>query len=247
MYIKNKERKNSNLCLFFLILGISVVTLPLAFLEDVPEWGYALIFLGAVDVIISFILFIMFIGRARVYEEMFNNQNVLAYWKYPDEFWEKENIEDMKQTGIGKIAGFFIGGIFLLIGIIIFLADTEENALFFLIMLAVSVIFVVVGFAATAAEKSRIKLSKPEAIISKRGLFFKNTLYTWHSKKIAYLESVSINPEDQSMLLFVIRQLSGGVTGKPVHYHAHNISIPIPQGMENSALDIINYFSSYNR
>ena len=243
MAYKNKERKNANVSLIIMIIGLLAAVLPSVLKADMLKWGFAVSFVGGITGIITFIVFLMFNGRARIRERMFHNENVLAHWQYSREFWDQIYKEEMKDSGIGKIFGFFFGGIFTLIGIIIFAADTEENGLFLLIMLGVAVFFIIIGFVSSAASKKRIKTSLPEAIIAQEGLFFKNILYTWKSKGISYLESVTMDPVAPSTILFVLRQLSGGAAVGIPHYHQFFLPIPIPPGQEPTAYSIIQYFN----
>jgi len=49
---------------------------------------------------------------------MFQNENIVARWQFSQEFWKQMCNEDMVDSGIGKIVGFFLGGIFALLYIV---------------------------------------------------------------------------------------------------------------------------------
>jgi hypothetical protein len=238
---KNKERRGANRSLFIMVVGILAAVLPVIMKADMLKWGFASVFVGGIVAITSFFVFLMFNRRAGVYERMFSGENLLAYWRYSKDFWQKENKEDLEETGMAKIAGFFLGGIFALIGIVIFFIDTEENGLFLLIMLGVGAFIIIIGLIASAAESKRLISAQPEAIIACEGLFYKNILYTWNSRAVSYLESVSKHPTEPNEILFVLRQLRSGNVSI-THFHRHFISIPVPPGQEQSADDIIQYF-----
>jgi DNA-binding transcriptional regulator of glucitol operon len=241
MAYKNKERKSANTSLILMIIGILAAALPTLLKADMNRWGFGVSFMGGMLAVTTFFVFLMFNGRAKVRDRMFGQQNILAHWQYSKEFWDQITKEDQKDSGVGKVFGFVFFGIFTLIGIIVFVTDPEENGVFLLIMLGIGVFFILIGFLSVRAEKKRISESLPEAIIAQEGLFYKNTLYTWNSKNIAYLESVSFHPQEPSTLLFALRQLSGG--RGTVRYHPFSISIPIPPGQEQTAINIIRYFN----
>jgi len=242
MAYKNKERRSANVSLIIMVIGILAAALPFILNVDMVMWGFGVAFIGGTTALITFFVFLMFNGRAGVRERMFRDENILARWQYSKEFWEQEYKEDMKDSGIGKIVGFFFGGIFTLIGIIFFAIDTEENVLILLIMLGIAVFFIIIGFISSGAEKRRINSSLPEAIIAQEGLFFKNILYTWNSRAISYLESVTMHPTQPTTILFVLRQLSGGGLSM-TRYRQFFIEIPIPLGQEQTAFSIIQYFN----
>lgn len=239
MIRKNKERRSANVSLAVILLGFSGVVIPFMANFDMIKGGYASIVIGAIVGITAFLIFLMFNSRARVMENMFSDSNLLAHWQYSQEFWQEETREDIKDTGVAKIIGFVLGGIFLLIGIVVLAADPDDNGAFFLIMLGVAVFFVIVGFVAAAANKRKLQSALPEALIAREGVYFKGELYTWNQPVVSYLECVAADPAAPNKILFVFRQL-GGRAG---HYHQHFVSIPVPPGQETSANQIIQFFN----
>lgn len=243
MAIKNKERRNANISLTIMFFGVIAAIFPFLFKFGIDEgWGIFLAFAGAFLAIISFFVFLMYNSRAKVRAKMFRNENILARWQYSKDFWDRVTKEDLKDSGLGKVFGFFFGGLFAVIGIIVFFLNMDDNGIFLLIMLGVAIFFVLIGFIAAGVEKRRVHNSLPEAVISQEGIFFKDTLYTWNAKAISRLESVSMHPAEPDTLLFVTRQLKGGGLN-PVHYPPVPLSIPIPPGQEQSAESIIRFFN----
>ncbi|MHB1485035.1 MAG: hypothetical protein ACYCYI_10260 [Saccharofermentanales bacterium] len=242
MTYKNKERRNARISLFIMTIGLLAFVLPYFLGADMMDYGYAIAFIGAILALTFFIVYFLFRGRAKVLDKMFYNENILAYWHYSKEFWDKEKAQDEKDSGIAKVVGFFLGGIFLIIGIVIFAVDPEENGLFLAIMAVIGVFFIAIGFIAAANEKRKAARILPEAIIAKEGVLYKDILYTWNSK-FAFLESVSLNPSDPGTLLFVLRQLGGSHVASGVRYRRYSVGIPIPPGEESTANGIIDYFN----
>ncbi|MCX7842298.1 MAG: hypothetical protein N2489_04405 [Clostridia bacterium] len=236
---KNKERRSANICLAIALLGLAAIVIPLVLEMDMMNGGYASIVIGAFVGLTGFLVFLMFYSRAKVFENMLTGSNLLAHWHYSNDFWQKEMKEEIVDTGIAKIAGAVLGGIFALIGIVVFFADTDENGTFLLIMLGVGIFFTLVGFVAAAANKKRLQEALPEALIAREGIYYKGDLYTWNQRVLSHLECVAQDPTNPSNILFVMRQLSG----RPVHYHQHFISIPVPPGEEGTANNIVHFFN----
>ena len=242
MAYKNKERRSATISLVIFLISAAAVAFPFLIDADMESWGFGVAFMGGIVGLTAFLVFLMYNGRAKVRNRMFQNENILAHWRYSEEYWKQVTANDIADAGIGRIVGFFLGGIFLLIGIVVFAADPDENGGFLLIMLGVAVFFVIIGFISVGAEKRRARASAPEAIIAQEGLFFKNILYTWNNHAISYLESVTMHPAEPSTLLFVLRQLSSR-RGHMAHYHQYFLPVPIPPDQESSAGDIIRYFN----
>ncbi len=239
---KNNEQKNAVISLIIMSAGVLSAVLPFLLHTELADWKFAVVFVGVVTAITAFFIFLMYNRRAKVQKKILSSEDILAHFYYSKEFWDQVSQEDMKDSGIGKIVGFFLGGIFAFIGLIVFIIDIEENLLFLLIMAGIAAFFVLIGFISSAAEKRRIANSLPEAVIAKEGLYYKNTLYTWNDKNYSYLESVTYRPSVSDSLLFGLRQLTGNRL-KIIHYHPFFIQIPVPNGQEQAAYNIVTYFN----
>lgn len=239
---KNNERKNAVISLIIMSAGILSAVLPFLLHKDMADWEFGVVFSGIVTAITAFFIFLMYNGRAKVQKKILFSEDILAHFYYSDEFWDRISQEDMKDSGIGRTVGFFLGGIFAFIGLMGFIADAEENLLFLLIMSGIAVFFVIIGFISSVTEKRRITSSLPEAVIAKEGLYFKNTLYTWNDKKYSYLESVTYHPAVSDSLLFGLRRLSGNKM-RIARYYPLFIQIPVPNGQEQDAYNIVTYFN----
>ncbi|MHB1453735.1 MAG: hypothetical protein ACYCYM_07270 [Saccharofermentanales bacterium] len=240
MHKKNKERRNARTSLIIMVIGMLAAVLPFALNADMESFGFGVSFIGAILALTCFFVYLMFNGRAKVFDRMFHGENVLAHWSYSKEFWEKERQKDSEDSGIARVVGFFLGGIFALIGIVFLISDPDDNGVLFLIMLGIGLFFVLIGFISAASEKRRAATMLPEAIIAREGVLYKDILYTWNSPKIAFLVSVSMDSVSGDSIVFVLRQLSGG--RGTIRYHKTSVSIPVPPGEEAAAGNIVRYF-----
>lgn len=240
--MKNTERRSANVCLALMSSGLVALILPSALDANMMQWGYAVSFVGGF-VAFSFLLcFFLFNGRAKVMDRIFNNQRVLAHWKYDEASWGRMTTQDRGNTVLFKIFGLLLAVVFLLIGIVGYLSGMADGAPFAGSMGGVAVVFIIVGIVSSRSGKKRVDTSSPEAIISQDGLYYKNILYTWNTKRLADLQSVDRDPEDASALLFSMKQLQGGGKFNIARHQSFAVSIPIPPGEEEKADEIIRHF-----
>lgn len=238
---KNRERRSANVSLIFLLLGIAMVAAPFAAKADMMEWGFASIFIGGFIVLVSFVCFLIFNGRAIVQSKILRGENILVHWQYDPDFWSKEIAEDIEGFKGAKIIGTVLGGIFALIGIIFLLSDPDDNQLFFFIMLGIGVFIFLIAVISSSIQKRRLLNEPGEAIIVRDGLYYRGVLVTW-SGRTSVLEGVSIDRRDPSRLLFAYRYLSGSRYRLP-HMHPGTVSIPIPYGQEQAAYNIVGFYN----
>jgi uncharacterized membrane protein HdeD (DUF308 family) len=239
---ENKERKNVKISFTVMLIGILAAFMPFILNADMESYGFAVSFAGLLLAITSFIVFLMFRGRAKVLEGMFYDDMVLAHWTYPEEFRDRIREQDKEDSKIGRTVGYFLGGIFALIGLVFFAADPDENTLFLFILLGIAVFFIIIGYVSAAMERKKAETLIPEAIIAKDGVIYKGVLHTWNAPSIAYLESVSLHPAIPGTILFVIKRLSG-TRATLIRYRRTYIAIPIPPGQEVSAEHIVDHFA----
>lgn len=241
MIKNNRERRNANICLLVMILGIALIAASFLLDPELVNGGVAFIFIGGIIAIIAFFTFLMFNNRAKVMERLFRDENILAHWRYSQDFWQNEIKEDLEDFAVGRIIALVIAGIFFLIGVAALLIDTD-NAAFAIIMIGVGLFILAVALLALSIQKKRLLADAGEAIICNEGLYFKSVLHAWNQKTVSYLEAVAIHPLEPDRLLFVYRQLSGSAA-KAVNYPRHTISVPVPLGEEHTAERIAAHFN----
>lgn len=239
MQVKNRERRDANISLIFLLIGVTMISIPFLFEDSFMNWGFASMFVGVIIALTAFFTFLMMNGRAKVYKHILEEQNMLAHWIYDPKFWKEYVAEDLAFTKTSRWLAYGLGLIFIIIGFVVYIADPDENLMFFIIMFIVAGIIFIGANIGISIQKSRLTKGVGEAIIVKEGVYFKGTLYTWNQKAISYLEGVGINPTNSGELLIVFRHLGG----RSARYIRNVIGIPIPLGEEERALSIVNFFN----
>ena len=220
----------------FLILGLVMTVLPFALDADFMAWGGASAFIGVVILTTSLILLPFFGKRVAVMNKIQKGEGILAWWRYPAEAWEKERKTQIGDLGGMKIAGFVLGGIFLLIGIVLFATDPDDMGLFLAIMAGIGLLMVVVSQLSAAAQKKRLLAMEDEAIIHTDGFFYRGELTTWGSG-MNRLKAVGWNAHNPNQLLFCYRQMRRHGDRRTVAV------IPIPPGQEQVAINVVGWFN----
>ena len=233
-----RERRAAVVCLAIFLAGWLVILLPPLAGADGMRGGYALFFVGIFVVISSFVAFLVFWDRAGVASRMRDPSMQLAHWHYSSTEWKAIVRKEKGGNGAAVLGGFALAVLFLLIGLIVFLFDTSENGLFLAIMGGLAVLFALVGFAAMRAHNRRADRARPEAILSREGLWYLGVLYTWNRKWIARLEQVRLMTGSPAVLVFTLRQIGSGGRFIPVRYQWVEIAVPVPRGEEDQAMEI---------
>ncbi|NTV90733.1 MAG: hypothetical protein HGA22_10325 [Clostridiales bacterium] len=238
---KNRERKSANISLIFVLIGVIMISAPFLLQADMMNWGFASVVVGGFILFAAGISFLLFNKRAKVTSDILNETNLLARWTYDPEYWRREVAEEIESLSGIRIIGGIIGGILAIIGFIIMLTDPEDNAAFFLVMLAIGLIIFFIALASAAVQKKRLLNEPGEAVIVRDGVYYKGQLTDWNGVT-SVLEGVCIDPRNPANLLFAYKYLSGSRARMP-HMHPGTLQIPIPQGAEQSAYYIINYYN----
>ena len=229
-------KKGRTINLLFLLLGLTMTVLPFAIDADIMAWGAACAFVGFFIFVTALILLPFFVKRAAVMNKIQKGEGILAWWRYPAEAWEKERQSQIADLGGIKIGGFVLGGIFLLIGIILFATDPDDMGLFLAIMGGIGLLMVVVSQLSAAAQKKRLMVTQDEAIIHTDGLFYRGELTTWGSG-MNRLKAVGWNMRNPYQLLFCYRQMRRHGDRRAI------AMIPIPPGQEQIAANVVGWFN----
>lgn len=218
----------------FLFLGIAMILLPLILQADMMDGGAASMFIGAFLAICSLILLPFFTKRAAIMNAIHRGEGVLAWWRYDSAAWEKEKKKQINELGAMKIGGFVLAGVFVLIGLVIFLAEPDDMVPFLLFMLAIGAFFAALGQISPRIAAKRLENTEDEAVIHADGIFYRGTLTSWGSMN--RLEAVGWDPAAQNKLVFCHQQFQRHGMRRQV------LRIPIPLGQEQTAVSIIDHY-----
>lgn len=234
----NSDRRASSISLFFVLVSIGIIAYPVVYDSDMIRFGYGTIIIGMFILSISFMLFLTFRKRARVMNNILNGENIIDSWEYSEEEKKKDCQLIKEDENMMRIASSVLGGIFIVIGFIVFLTDTDENRFFLFLMLLVGGIIIGIVRLASIVRMSDLKHKEWNAVFTHEGLYFKGILYSWISN-MTTLECVLVDPFNDNNLLIIYTQIQGRYLRKVRHY----IRIPIPN---NKKIDSIKIVEKYN-
>lgn len=224
-----------NVTVLSLFLGIAMILLPLALQADMMDGGAASMFIGAFLAICSLILLPFFTKRAAIMNAIHRGEGVLAWWRYDATAWEKEKKKQIGELGAMKIGGFVLAGVFVLIGLVIFLSEPDDMVPFLLFMLTIGAFFAALGQISPRIAAKRLENTEDEAVVHTDGLFYRGTLTSWGAMN--RLEAVGWDPASQNMLVFCHQQFQRHGMRR------HVLRIPIPLGQEQTAVSIIDHYN----
>ncbi len=219
-----------------LLVGLAMAFLPRPLMMDMMDGGYALIFIGAFLSLTTLVLTPFLEKRAQLMGKIHQGQGVLAWWRYPNTKWEKQKEKEIADLFPMMTGGIALGAIFLLIGVVVFFVDMDENAGFLGIMALVAIFFVGMTQVLARTGKKRLNKMENEAVIHENGLYFMGSLTTFGSNHNK-LEAVGFDTEHGDALDFYFIEFRRGSGNHQI------VSIPIPSGEENTAAKIISYYN----
>lgn len=232
---RNRERIGVRISLAVLLGGIALAVWPVVSGMDGMDGGFALNLIGGFIAVMGFISWLIFRKRAKVRGRMLTG-DVLAHWEYPPDMWAAIVKEEMSDSVGLKAMGIILGGIFLLIGIVFFLAD-EDNAGFSAMMAVLGLFFFALGFLSYAMHRNQLLREKGEATITHDGVWYLGGLTDFNGTT-SVLDAVGFHPEVPNTLVFVYRHLGG----RPARMIRSTLSVPVPAGEEAQAVVAVQAF-----
>jgi len=218
----------------FIILGLFMMIIPFIAEIDSMGFGYAMAFVGLVVFLTTMILMPFFKMRANLIARIQRGEGILAWWRYDSNEWEQRMKKEISELFPMKAGGIALGVIFFLIGFVIFLADTDDNAAFFGMMIIIAIFFIVFTQLLALHSKKKLSVTVNEAVIHENGLFYIGQLTTWGKNNIK-LKAVGFSSIEPNTLVFCYQEYRRGGS------RDHATSIPIPFGEENTAIHIVSW------
>lgn len=225
---ENKEKRRARWSLFFLLLGSGMLFTPFLINADLMKWGFACSFVGLFIGITALICFLAFRRNSIVVETLFIEENLLANWRYPRE---------VEEWNPGKIGSIFMGCIFILIGFVVFISDTDEYLNFFIITLIFSFLLMIIGSIIATRVKENQDTSDREVWIYKQGMIFEGEAFVWESVLMSLRHVGIVNMEGKDFLTFIFTRPS-----RRRLYHKSSVQIPIPEGYGELAASIVGFY-----
>jgi hypothetical protein len=231
---RNRERTGAGISLFFLVVGLVSISAPFMAPIAMMNGGYALILVGGFISAGAMTAFSVFNRRANVMKSMIENRNIYVSWELSPAQQEKLYKEDTDNAVTARWASRVLGAIFIIIGIVAYLIDMDENGFFFILMSGFGLALTLMVQIYTGIQLKRLAPGNSTVVFSPGGVYFKTSLYCW-DKIFNRLEAVLIDPVDNQTMLFVFQQFHV----RSFSHHRCALQIGIPPGKEQEALELV--------
>lgn len=208
---------------------------PSIFGMDGFNGGFAISFVSIAAAITSFIVAIMYQGRANTLDRIFSGGNLLAHWKYDPVEWqnyaEKEYVRARQEKwGLFKLVAIISAVVG--IGFVIFAPDGGWIVLGVLGGVLLLIVFVII--ATTRYDYMINKKYVGEAYITTDGIYLNRQLHMFQGWG-ARLDGIGYDEKDK-FLSFVYSMPSR--TGR----NDYNLRVPVPSGKEKEAEKVLASF-----
>lgn len=235
--MKNTQRRIMNLWVFLLFVFIFLIFLPGIIGLDGFDGGFALGFVSFFMVIMSVIIIFIYRSRAKQLDSILSGEGRIAVWFYhPDEwtrFVEGDFAEDKK---VKRTIFYIISGISVVIGIL--LTIRYQDILIAEIVLGLIAFVAVIAFVAPYFRLKKLRKSKPQALISEKGVIVGRMFHLW-VKLGASLDAVCWNDENPGTRMIEFTYSMPTRNGRDQQI----ARVPVPEGMAAEAQQVFEYFS----
>jgi hypothetical protein len=233
----NPPRRTLNVWIVITILGIFAIFAPTIFGMDGFNGGFAISTISFMLVVTGIIVIIIYSGRARTLDKIFDGNNLLAHWTYSPEEWSSyADTQYKEEKGEKKALFFIIAGFALFFGVVFMIMDPESGIFVMGVMLALIAIIAFTAWFTSWYNYRENKKYLGETYITEDAVYINRQLHTWRGLG-ARLDSVDLNQGESPLLLKFV--YSAPTRTGMQEYTAR---IPVPKGQEESAEKIFKHF-----
>lgn len=232
---KKREYNNSQRTVaifwFILIFVFLFVILSVFIFEiDIYHGGGAMIFVGFFLFVISIILFLIYLKRARQFDKVYQNiptdddikntQTLNIKWTYDKAYWDNfASLHQREKLDSNKSMFIFVAVMIIIVFGIFMIADPEAAPAMGYIGLGLLILLFVVSRLTPKLSAERLKNSKPECIITNSALILGKQYHNWMTLGNK-LESVKFIKDNKPRLEIIYSY--------PVRYGRQNYTILVP-------------------
>ncbi len=238
MQPKNTAKRNIWIWLGVGLAGGIAVILPFVTDIDMMDGGGAMIMGGLMLAITGPIVASLYWSRAKIFDELREEKNLLAHWQYNQEEWKKFAKDEHKyrqESYWGLFAVITV--ISLIIGIIFWIADPENGFYVMLAMIGLIILIAIVAWLAARSYAHWDQNLHPEVRIGRNGLIIHDQLHVWQGWG-AKLEGTEIKIGTQKIMEITYS------TPNRYSRQYYTIRVLIPSGQEKKATEIQNKLNS---
>ena len=240
MNVTNSQRKVIKIWSWLLAFFIGLCFLPAIADLDMMDIGFAIIFLSGFCVIVCIIVIVIYVQRAKQFDELINDKNILARWTLSPQEWSQYAEYDYQEDKNGKLALFYlISVISLVIGIL--LSVLSQDILFFYIILGIIAMTGITACLSIYLARKRNQTQTGSVILSIHSVLLNDEFHNWTSMG-AKLESLTYI-DDTKPTIIALEYSFPSREGRS----DYTIRIPVPSSEKNNVIPILKTIIAANQ
>jgi hypothetical protein len=236
--MNNSDKKYFIISILIGLFGLTLFLAPILLPIDMMDWGGAMIFIGIFLAITGPIISLLFWYRMRVFDELMDENNLIAHWHFEQPLWEMF-VKDEIGFRAGEHRGLQLLTLFITVvtGSIFWIADPEEGWIVALVLMLVNVIIAVVVWLVSHSITKWHLDKMVECRIGANGLILNNQFHVWKGWG-ARLENVR---ESHNKLHLIEITYSAPSRYSRQYY---TIRIPVPGNEEKNIKQVMDKISA---
>jgi hypothetical protein len=231
----NPQRRTAVICWIITATFTFAVFAPYIFGMDGANGGYAISLLSIVAGITSFVIAIMYQGRAATLDRILKEENLLAHWKYDPTEWRSYAEKEYKREKSDKRNLFLLVTVVsLVVGVGFTIAHPDGALITFFVL---SAILLLIGFVAVTTTRYNYWMNKKyrgEAYITPDGIYLNRMLHMFRGWG-ASLDEVAYDEKDNFLAFTYSTPNRNGRSD-------YTLRVPVPAGKESEARRVLASF-----
>lgn len=225
------------ICHAVALFGLVTAILPFIFdgiEKAIGDGAFVMVVVGGFFALTAFFSSFIFLHRLKVYRELFQEDRLLAHWRYSESEWRAFSAAEIAaETSVKKMLVMITAAFALMYCALMALAYPELATV--MIGVALAVVALMAGAAALSTRISRQRNLTPtgEARIGRRGLWLNGALHAWSGGGCFLVDCSLDDSTDPQCLVFSYATLERH--GPQVH----QVRVPIPQSGLGQAGQVI--------
>lgn len=218
------------ICHAVALLGFVVATLPFIF-DDIEktmgDGAFAMVLVGGFLALTAFFSSFVFLHRLGVYRDLFQEERLLAHWRYSESEWRAfSSAELAAETSVKKMLVMITAAFALMYCGLMAVLHPEIAVV--MIGVALAIIALMAGAAALSTRHSRQRnlVATGEARIGLRGLWINGALHAWSGGGCFLMDCRLDDTTDPKCLVFSYAVIERH--GPQVHQVRVRVPVPVP-------------------
>ncbi|NMB83232.1 MAG: hypothetical protein GYA14_15595 [Ignavibacteria bacterium] len=237
---RNGPKKWAVICLIIAALGLIMIFYPIISEMDGFVGGFALIFAGIIVTLTFFISSIIFFIQARSLEKAIASEETFARWSYSKIEWKKYYELEYKRDRQDKRILFYTASGFSIFFALLFILFVDEPWGAIYGALGIILLTGVLQWYVPLMNLRRNQKYSGKALISKEGIYLNGMWYP--NGRFGRIDGINLIDNNKT-LSFQWSQFAM-MGGKVPERNYFTIRVPVPEGEENKAQQILDYFSN---